>query len=58
MPFTYKKFQRIMQRMNPAPTPVPAITKSTVGNAKTPQVPEQDDVYGVPTLSHLGKHSC
>ena len=58
-PLTYKRFQRILARMDPPPRPVDAITSETIGKVVTPMLLEHDDRYGVPTLEDLGKkYTC
>ena len=53
-PFTYKKFQRVIQHMDPPPTPVTGITRTHFGSAKTPIDPKDEELHSVPTLSQLG----
>ncbi|ELT94302.1 hypothetical protein CAPTEDRAFT_40617, partial [Capitella teleta] len=45
-PLTYKRFQRILARMDPPPRPVEAVTSVTIGSVVTPINSDHDDQYG------------
>jgi len=53
-PLTYKRFQTIIEGMDPPPTPVPTLTLQMLGNGITPLTENHDEKYGVPTLEELG----
>ena len=53
-PLTYKKFQRIIDGMDPPAKPVPTLTPQMLGSALTPVEEDHDEKFGVPTLEELG----
>eukprot|EP00088_Acartia_fossae_P027445 TRINITY_DN2820_c0_g1_i12.p1 TRINITY_DN2820_c0_g1~~TRINITY_DN2820_c0_g1_i12.p1 ORF type:complete len:1093 (-),score=297.82 TRINITY_DN2820_c0_g1_i12:127-3405(-) len=53
-PLTYKRFQTIVQSMDPPPKPVPTLTLQALGNATSPVAADHDEKYGVPSLEELG----
>lgn len=53
-PLTYKRFQRVIGRMDPPARPVEPVTQDTFARAVTPFSIDHDERYGVPKLEDLG----
>ncbi|XP_034541453.1 cryptochrome-1b [Notolabrus celidotus] len=53
-PVTYKRFQALINRMDPVEPPAETITLDTIRNCATPISHNHNDKFGVPTLEELG----
>jgi len=53
-PLTYKRFQSIIEAMDPPPKPVPTLTLQMLGSGFSPITENHDEKYAVPTLEELG----
>jgi len=53
-PLTYKRFQSIIEAMDPPAKPVPTLTLQMLGSGFTPVTENHDEKYAVPTLEELG----
>uniref|UniRef100_A0A673BHY2 Cryptochrome-1 n=1 Tax=Sphaeramia orbicularis TaxID=375764 RepID=A0A673BHY2_9TELE len=53
-PLTYKRFQALINRMDPVELPAETITCEVIKRCATPISDDHDDKYGVPSLEELG----
>lgn len=53
-PLTYKRFQALINRMDPVELPAETITLEVIRNCATPISDDHDDKFGVPSLEELG----
>lgn len=54
-PLTYKRFQALINRMDPVELPAETITAEVIKKCASPITSDHDDKYGVPSLEELGK---